>query len=67
MCLINSSSVNLEKVLETSETIGDFGLVWKAVYRVLSAAFHKRSTSIVLSKIPVSKLVVALLVNIATV
>ena len=53
MCLISASSIDLEKVLENSETFEDFALVWKSCNRILSAAFHKRSSSIVLPRIPV--------------
>ena len=48
-CLMTSLSLDLTKAAPSTES---FLALWKAVYRVLSAAFLKRANSLVLSRIP---------------
>lgn len=47
-CLMTSLTLDLTKVAPSDSFIA----LWKAVYRVLSAAFLKRANSLVLSRIP---------------
>ena len=46
-CLLTSLALDLAKVAP-----GSFVALWKAVYRVLSAAFLRRANSLVLTRIP---------------
>ena len=49
--LAQSLSINLNNFLET-ETSENFNQCWNAIYKVLSNAFHKRSSSLVTPRIP---------------
>merc|ERR1719188_959709 len=49
-CLLTSLALDLTKV--TADSSETFVALWKAVYRVLSAALLKRANSLVLSRIP---------------
>ena len=48
-CLMTSIALDLTKLAPSS---GSFVALWKAVYRVLSAAFLRRANSLVLTRIP---------------
>ena len=49
--MAQSLSINLTNLLET-ETSENFNQCWNAIYKILSSAFHKRSSSLVTPRIP---------------
>ena len=55
-CLMTSLALDLTKVAapysSSSSSESSFLALWRAVYRVMSAAFLKRANSLVLSRIP---------------
>ena len=62
-CLSSCLLIKLEKVLE--ECPGSFGIVWEAVFNVLSTAFHKRPSSVVTTRIPIALAIVRNLLHVS--
>ena len=63
-CLSSCLLIKLEKVLE--ECPGSFGVVWEAIFNVISTAFHKRPSSVITTRIPIALAIVRNLLHVSS-